>query len=335
MTQCIYCRAEDANSLSHIVAEALGSNTTLRPGVCDDCNHIINKEVEEPIIKALSPIRSFFQLEGKRDKLPRMDIEVRYGGGRQKISAHSTAEVLKKVFVFTNFTDPNGTHRDIAFLSFDQDALAPHSKRYFERHPKIAPSEFTEDMTALQFWTSFDFDVFADPRCLRMVAKIAFEWWCMERSPAFVLSAEYDEIRQYIRYGTEPNYPIVSVIENATIQAYFEQIPFGPHLIYRSVNRRLDGLVMLFSPYSLVFYKIIVTRRYRALASDRKLTTINPQTGDPYSPVITTLRALNLTLMPNVPSASRNALDVIRRLSPRLLIRLNNGMTSIIQNSAI
>lgn len=60
MPACIYCRAENANSLSHIIPESLGNNATLRSGVCDECNSAFNQEVEEPIVKALTPIRSFF-----------------------------------------------------------------------------------------------------------------------------------------------------------------------------------------------------------------------------------------------------------------------------------
>src|SRR5260370_3398035 len=118
MPNCIYCNAADANSISHISPESLGNRTTLDHGVCGDCNSAFNREVEEPIVKELSPIRSFLQLGGKRRELPRIRIEVRYGTGRQIVTAKSSADLLSKAFVFKDFTDPNGVWRKIAFISF-------------------------------------------------------------------------------------------------------------------------------------------------------------------------------------------------------------------------
>ncbi|SRR5258708_7220855 len=108
MPNCIYCDEANANSVSHIIPESLGNRTTLNAGVCGACNSTFNREVEEPIVKALSPIRSFLQLGGKRRELPRIRIEVRYGTGRQIVTAKSSADLLSKAFVFKDFTDPNG-----------------------------------------------------------------------------------------------------------------------------------------------------------------------------------------------------------------------------------
>ena len=195
MPNCIYCNAADANSISHIIPESLGNKTTLDHGVCGDCNSAFNREVEEPIVKELSPIRSFLQLGGKRRELPRVRIEARYGTGRQIVTARSSADLLSKVFVFKDFTDPNGVWRNIAFISFDRDALDQHRRRYRDRNPdeplNNIPVLKVED---LQFWAQFDFDVLADRRCLRMIGKIAFEWWCLERNSELLSSDEYNEI---------------------------------------------------------------------------------------------------------------------------------------------
>jgi HNH endonuclease len=334
VTKCIYCKGVDANSLSHIIPESLGNNTTLRRGVCDECNSTFNREVEEPIVKALAPIRSFLQLEGKRDELPLVRIEVRYGDGRQIVAAKSLSELLSRAFVFTKFTDPKGVFRNIAFVSFDQDAIEPHQKRYHARHRDVALDEIPRDSLAgLEFWAHFDFSVFSDPRCLRMVAKIAFEWWCMERSPEFVSSEEYDDVRNYIRYGAEPASPIVSVVDNDAIVAYFRSIPFGAHLLYRWAHPRLPRLVMIIAPYSLVYYQVVLARRYRALAPNSMLTAVNPQTGNSSTPIILNPRGKALIVTGAVPRDRAMPEEVVQRLSPALLERLNQGMRGIIQQS--
>src|SRR5438309_2179823 len=108
MSACIYCGCDEANSVSHIIPESLGNNATLRKGVCGECNIVFNQEVEEPIVRFLATLRSFFELEGKRGKRTRLSIEARYGTGRYRFTALSAQDVLLREFVFRNFTDPNG-----------------------------------------------------------------------------------------------------------------------------------------------------------------------------------------------------------------------------------
>lgn len=334
MPNCIYCNAANANSISHIIPESLGNRTTLNAGVCEACNSTFNREVEEPIVKALSPIRSFLQLGGKRKELPRVRIEVRYGTGRQIVTAKSSADLLSKAFVFTNFTDPSGEVRNIAFISFDRDAIENHRLSYQDRNPDTPLSDIPAmNIDDLQFWAQFDFDVFADSRCLRMIAKIAFEWWCLQRNPESLRADDYDDVRNYIRYGTEPDFPIVSVVDNAAITGYFNSLPFGPHLLYRRTHPQLPSLVMIVAPYSLVYYQVVVTLRYQALAPETILTAVNPQTGVSYTPRIVNPRGRVLTLTHNVDANSVDAREVIRRQAPALLDRLNNGMRTIIDQS--
>jgi hypothetical protein len=334
VSACIYCGQDGAASVSHIIPESLGNRTTLKQGVCDDCNLAINREVEEPVIRSLAPLRTFFQLEGKRGERTRLTIEARYGTGTYRFSARSAKEVLSRVFVFKNFTDPKGIDRRIVFLSFDPEVIKEHRNRYVRRHRDSALSDIPNDsLRELEFWVDFDFGVFSEPRCLRMIAKIAFEWWCWERSPEFVSSGEYDDIRNYIRHGTQTTQPLVSVMESANVEAYFGTMPFGAHLLYRHSDRMLGGLVMAVSPFGLLYYKIVLTRRYRPLAANTMLTCVNPQTGHAYRPRLENPRGRILRLTAAIPTNALDAHEVIRRISPRLLLRLNHGMKAIIDQS--
>jgi hypothetical protein len=285
MSNCIYCNAANATSISHIIPESLGNKNTLDQGVCGNCNSTFNRQVEEPIVKALSPIRSFLQLRGKRSELPRVRIEVKYGTGTQIVTAKSSADLLRKAFVFKNFTDPKGIARNIAFISFNTDAIERHTRTYRERNANTKLNDIPDiDAEDVEFWAQFDFDVFADPLCLRMMAKIAFEWWCRERSPELLSADEYDDIRHYIRYGADPGFPIVSVINNIGITDYFNVVPFGAHLVYRSTHPQVRSLVMVVAPYGLVYYKVVLARSYQALAPETLLTAVNSQTGESYAP---------------------------------------------------
>jgi len=334
MCQCIYCGQDNATSTSHIIPESLGSKTTLKRGVCGECNLAINREVEEPIIRSLGVLRGFFEIEGKRDERPTISIEARYGTGRHQFSARSAIDVLSRVFVFKNFTDPQGTTRKIAFLAFDQQAIFEHRERYNPRHTDSPLNEIPQDnLQGLEFWVDFDFSVFSDPRCLRMIAKIAFEWWCLERSPEFLTSIDYDDIRRYIRSGTEVDRPLVSVIDNLEVDGYLRGVPFGAHVLYRHVNPRLNSLVMVVSPFDLIYYQVVLSRNYRPLAADSMITCVNPQSGESYSPRIENPRGRVLILNGAVPADSLDSRLVVERIAPRLLLRLNEGMKNIIEQS--
>lgn len=334
MCACIYCGRNDLTSVFHIIPESLGNNTTLNRGVCGECNVAINREVEEPIIRSLRVLRSFFESEGKRDDRPTISIEARYGTGKHRFLARSASDALSRVFVFKDFTDPQGVARKIAFLSFDQQAISKHRERYNPRHADSPLNEIPQDnLQGLEFWTDFDFSTLSDPRCLRMIAKIAFEWWCFERSPEFVTSAEYDAIRRYIRWGIEVDPPLVSVIDNAAAEGYLGAAPFGAHLLYRHINLRLNRLVMAVSPFGLAFYQVVLARNYRPIATDSMITCVNPQTGDPYRPRIENPRGGVLILNGTVPADSIDARVVVGRISTRLLARLNQGMRDIIEQS--
>ena len=242
--------------------------------------------------------------------------------------------MISRAFVFKDFTDPNGVVRKIAFLSFNQQAITAHRDSYTLRHGDSPLTDIpSENLQGLEFWIDFDFSVFSDARCLRMIAKIAFEWWCRERTPEFVATDEYNEVRNYVRHGTEPDYSIVSIIDNAIVDGYLGALPFGGHLLYRHSDPMLGSLVMVISPFGLVYYQVVITRRYKPLAASTTLTCVNPQTGNAYTPRLVNPRGRVLRLTGDVPADSTDPADVIRRISPRLLGRLNQGMKEIIEHS--
>lgn len=123
MAICIYCDEPDRDSESHIIPEALGRGPTLELGVCAKCNHRINKDVEEPIVKGLAAIRHYLQLSGKRGERVALDIDVSYGGKTQKISAKNPIELRSRPFVFKEVTDGTGEKKNIVFISFDESVV--------------------------------------------------------------------------------------------------------------------------------------------------------------------------------------------------------------------
>src|SRR4029434_5146064 len=83
---------------------------------------------------------------------------------------------MRKVFVFQNAKDAQGIGKKITLISLDRDPLqrAIHAQ---------APRGDFEDVSSdtissgFEYWLFFDLAVFAEPKCLRIVA--ALEWWLL------------------------------------------------------------------------------------------------------------------------------------------------------------
>jgi hypothetical protein len=333
MPICIYCDNPDRDSESHIFPEGLGIGPTLEPGVCANCNHRINREVEEPIIKGLAPIRHFLQLLGKRGEPAPLEVEVSYGDKTRQAPAKTPVQLTSKIFVFEEVTDSTGKKREIAVIASDETKVAGVKEKYEAKHPgatltPIPPEQIEEE---LRYKTYFDFAVFADPRCLRMVAKIALEWWCRNRSPEVIKSPDYSDIVRYIIEGSTPEYPIVSILNNKQVLDQFWPITFGPHVLFISTNADSHNLVVLVGLFGLVYYKVIVTRGYPRLHTYQQLNLIHPQKGDvaEFDNRIKSPNPSKLLVNEVVAEDYFEPLKVIEAMQPALLDRLNQGMDRI------
>jgi hypothetical protein len=67
-SSCLYCNDHDPDSESHVIPEGLGQGPTLKHGVGELCNMRINRDVEEPVIKELDPIRNLSRATSKASR---------------------------------------------------------------------------------------------------------------------------------------------------------------------------------------------------------------------------------------------------------------------------
>lgn len=256
-----------------------------------------------------------------------------YGDKTRRASARNPIELTSKLFVFEEVTDSTGKKREIAVIGPDEPKVAGVKEKYEDKHPGAAltpiPSEQIEQ--ELQYKTYFDFAVFADPRCLRMVAKIALEWWCRNRSPEAVKGADYSDIVRYVIAGDTPDYPVVSVLNDKRVLDQFWPIPFGPHVLFISTDDSSHNLVILVGLFGLVYYKVIVTRAYPRLYTYQQLTLIHPQKGEVGGGDnrIKSPKPSKLLVNEIAEADYFEPLKVIDAMQLALLERLNQGMERI------
>lgn len=328
MIKCIYCQNPESDSESHIIPEGLGKGPTLWGAVGRSCNNDFSK-VEQPVIRGLAPITNFLQITGKRDQRPSLELEADFGETKQHIKVRNPEDLESRLFSYKTAISPDGKKHRIAFIG-PIDQVEEAKKSYGEKYPNTQWEEMQpSDIKDLTFYLHFDFSVFSSPLCMRIVAKIAFEWWIQHRHPDAVQGVEYDPVRSFIRKGDRPDYPIVSIIQDLKIINVFGPIPFGIHALFCGIDPRSSNLVIIIGLFSLVFYKVVLTRRHTALTKVEQLATINPQTGQYYEPVI----RLSLRNGPYISKVEKadyiDPLRAIQNMKSFLLNRLNDGFEAI------
>jgi len=331
---CIYCTKPNADSESHIIPEALGKGPILKTGVCTKCNNEINNDIEKYISKKLSYIRNFLQLTGKRSNRPTIDIEATFFNTTLQISARGPRDLDSKILTF-QIDEKTGKKKGIVFICPDNVKIEQAKRQYEKRHPNAIWEEISPDIIdkEIQYRIYFDMGVFADPKCLRLAAKIALEWWCSKRSPQDIAYSNYDEIKQYIRYGGKTSYPLVSVVSDKNILSYFIKIPFGIHTLFIGADPRSHNLTVLVGLFSFVFYKVILNRHYSAFTKIEELAIVNPQTGKVYEPMIRASLHDGPYISGINESDNIEPIEVLRAMESHLLNRFNKGLENILTQS--
>jgi hypothetical protein len=335
ITNCIYCNDPDEHSESHIIPEALGKGPGLLKSVCKKCNNQINTDVENPVTLLLAPLRNFLQLSGKRGKRAPFPVEVKFGDKSTKVYVSDPEELLKGYFVFKGGTDHKGVKRNITIVSLDRAAVDKVRKQYKARHPESDFREIPPEVLAkgLEYWFKFDLAAFADPRCLRMVAKIALEWWYRLRHLDGQQLPEFKETVDYIINDTPAGYPLVSLMDNWPLLGFVAPVPFPIHTVVLTIDPRSRNLVLLVGLFSLVYYKVVLTRRHHSLGREYRVFTVNPQSGEDYEPVLRASFKDAPFINSIQPADARDPLEVLKANTSIILARLNEGMSRLVKSA--
>lgn len=324
---CIYCNNPKEDSESHIIPEGLGQGPTLTTGVCKDCNNQINRTIEQPILSELAPIRNFLQLDGKKRKRAAIELEASFGDKKQKISVRDPRDLKNRLFVFED-VEHNGQKRALAIIA-KAEKIPEIKKDFAKRKPGMVWEDIEIEDIEIPLNLYLDLSVFSSSQCLRMVAKIALEWWAKKRTIGEVKSNDYLDIRNFIKDNQSSSHPLVSITNNPKVLGAMSGIPFGIHTLFCAADPRSTNLVIIVGLFSLVYYKIFLSRNHPRIAKIEELATVNPQTGIVYEPSI----RLTLGSGPYVsgidPCDKEKPEKILEEIRADILRKLNDGMQNI------
>jgi hypothetical protein len=108
-----------------------------------------------------------------------------------------------------------------------------------------------------------------DSRILRAVAKIAFNYVACVHGAGFVLRSDFNDLRNYIRYGTESGFPFVVQANGGILTGEPRESKFtNGHLITLEWNRAERGLLSRVSLFNHAKYHVLFCTHYSGVWSN-------------------------------------------------------------------
>lgn len=109
-----------------------------------------------------------------------------------------------------------------------------------------------------------------DATIYRAIAKIAFNYVAHQHGAEFVLWPDFDDVRNYIRYGTEPSWaPVVIPVRKPIL---FDDSPrsrqTNGHLITVDWNAARTGLLAQVSLFNTITYRVVLCPYYSGIWHD-------------------------------------------------------------------
>lgn len=208
--KCIYClqeKDETAFNREHVVPRMMG---TYQNGyvlsnyeVCEECNSYFSRELEDKI--GLNSIESFLRMQHGREMSDGRTMR------RDRTRFYGTEGIFKGL-EFIPVVDNQNLERihfnilpKIGIQSKEREDATP----YLKEKGYLSSDYKYEDVGVKDLYDGESFTtkicVSIDSIVRRTCAKTVFNYLCYSKGKDFVLSSQFDDIRNYIRYGTWSN----------------------------------------------------------------------------------------------------------------------------------
>ncbi|MBN1622401.1 MAG: hypothetical protein JW871_07415 [Endomicrobiales bacterium] len=306
--KCVYCLKEkNSFNREHVIPQSFGtfgSNTFVlnHNEVCSACNEYFSKDLElslgrdsiegrlrfkeniksEEEFKALTKNKRLIE-KAHEEPFKGVYIEARYSEQLQRIEAIPLPQAgfLNKDNIFDYFlwseiptneelvargyqTDKKGSTRIFGVFDFEEinKKFAEKGFKYFKTEGMIDPDSTMTDI-------SCEITECIGENKFKVMAKIAFNYFIYFKGKAICLSKDFDVIRNYIRYGNKPNYPLVIPKDKAILSDEpIAGMRRSGHII--TVNKALDGIsiVAQVSLMNYLSYSICLSRNCQETKND-------------------------------------------------------------------
>lgn len=254
---CIYCLQDQSQTfftkVEHVVPQSFGrfnNNLTLHESVCDGCNKYFGDNLE------IALGRDTYEGGLRFDYGLRQPSKFKSVGKKSRLTVRIHEGELKGAYAYREYSEdqqqiilkpvPQVGFRklmdsEIEYYLLDQIPTKQHFDQngYDLDQPgsiRIFPSTEVESIKAVLLEKGFTFKAHKDVNpdgsepsllckiegvidqsIIRAVAKIAFNYLAYWQGPQFMLEADFNPTREFIRYGVKPLYPLIKIRQESIL----------------------------------------------------------------------------------------------------------------------
>lgn len=220
MTRCIYCNATEDLSDSDIIPDGLTNAKITNKNVCRiPHNNNFSNQFESYVINSLATLRDKLDIKTKSNKYPETEYEVSIGDFSAKKKGTKNSTLIGEKVLSDNKKNMKVGPLDI----IEQIAK------------KIDNAKTTElDINPIEIETKFRLEpeVFFNQKTKRLMAKIAYEWYCRHNN----IDEFYSEFKNITDYICDENTSVddlVTYIKDPEIYSFIDNIcESGSHMLF-------------------------------------------------------------------------------------------------------
>ena len=232
---CIYCGTTDELSDSDIIPDALTNAKIINPNVCRVAhNNKFSDMFEDYIIKHLAVITNELDIKSSKGK---------------NYAAYDASILIDNIEYVTRLSSDTELFRNNKIISSSDGKIKLGPLENIRRFKGANEDNVTAvdiNQVEIEKRIVLKMDTFFSLEMYRLMAKIAFEWYCLHNGIQDKC-AKFDALIEFITTGKGTN--PVRFISNAEVYAIFSQIfAFGSHtlLSYIGIDDSVNIVVSLF-----------------------------------------------------------------------------------------
>lgn len=239
---CIYCGTTEDLSVSDIIPDALTNAKILNPNVCRIAhNNKFSDMFEDEIIKSMALITNELDIKSsKGKKYATYTARITIDGTEYTTNISSDAELFGRKRIIST---ENGKTK-----------LGPLEQiKKFKGATDENVSIVDVNQIEIEKRVTLKLDVFFSIEMHRLMAKIAYEWYCLYNNITDKLDV-FDSIIDFITTGN--SFDPVELVSNEAVYAWFEQqSDFGSHTILSYIGLD-DSVNIIVSFFGIAVYNI-------------------------------------------------------------------------------
>lgn len=274
MFRCIYCRKSEpdvAPSDAHIFPDAIGGVASSSQTVCVECNHIINRCVESPVVGRFTVLNLNWGIRGRRGDIRGVRGQIEFSGKTVPVTFGEAGKPRHAGVLVEN----NGNGKITYYVVGAQEEVQKKCREIEARHGQ------TE-------WHEIDFDSQPKPNNVfrldvkpasvemrRLAAKVAFERWAQTRGADLALQRQFDTVRDFVLSGKEAAVYSGLPVDDRMLCMFSGCCP-PQHLValFSHPQSPVLGAIVFF--YGIFYYWVILSARYDSMGPSDDVLVENP-----------------------------------------------------------